>query len=1112
MRASPALPRTSASQGTMLARAAQLNRAVPALVHLCRPSPHLAAAAARGPAPARRFSVITNVATPEAPQKKGSEGQAASFASQATVAGIPYADLTIGVPRETYANECRVALTPAGVTALKKAGFKNVVVEAGAGASANFSDEEYKAAGATIGSTSDAFGQDIVLKIRPPSVASEVGLFKEGGRLISFIYPAQNKDLVEALQKKKMTVLGMDCIPRTISRAQTFDALSSMANIAGYRAVVEAAQHFGRFFTGQITAAGRVPPAKVLIIGGGVAGLSAIGTAKNMGAIVRVFDTRAAVAEQAKSLGAEFLTVELEETGEGQGGYAKEMSPEFIEAEMALFREQARDVDIIISTALIPGKRAPLLITKDMVESMKPGSVTVDLAAEQGGNIQTTVPGEVVKHGSVTCIGYTDMPSRLPAQSSTLLSNNISKFLLSQGPFTHPKEKDVWRVDHKDDAVRGALVLENGQLMWPAPPLPAPAAPPPKKEAEAKKELTPEEIYADTLKSALTTTVGLSCIVGLGAVSPGPAFSSMMTKFGLASICGYQTVWGVTPALHSPLMSVTNAISGLTAVGGMVLAGGGLVPGNTPQALAAGAILASAVNIGGGFTITQRMLDMFKRPTDPPEYNQLYAIPGLAMLATYAAGHFTGHPEMESLSYLGSGGLCIAAIACLANQQTARLGNALGLIGVGTGLAATLGAVSQTSGDPAVLAQILGSLGIGGAIGATIAKKMAITDLPQMVAAFHSLVGLAAVCASISSYMASDPAHLDGVHMTATFLGTLIGAVTLTGSAVAFGKLHGLLASAPLALPGKNAINLGLAAGNAAAGVAFIGSGTTDAATGVAALSATTGLAGILGAHMTASIGGADMPVVITLLNSYSGYALCAEGFMLQNDLLTTVGALIGSSGAILSYIMCKAMNRSLANVILGGYGTTATGPAAKVEGTHTEIDVLGAAEAITQAKKVLIVPGYGLAVANAQYAVADLVNGLRKKGIAVKFGIHPVAGRMPGQLNVLLAEAGVPYDIVEEMEEVNPEIESFDLALVIGANDTVNSAAIEDPNSVIAGMPVIEVWKAKQVIMMKRSMASGYAGADNPVFVKPNTQMLLGDAKVMCDKLKAQIFEMMHI
>ncbi|KDD73869.1 NAD(P) transhydrogenase (beta subunit), partial [Helicosporidium sp. ATCC 50920] len=317
-----------------------------------------------------------------------------------------------------------------------------------------------------------------------------------------------------------------------------------------------------------------------------------------------------------------------------------------------------------------------------------------------------------------------------------------------------------------------------------------------------------------------------------------------------------------------------------------------------------------------------------------------------------------------------------------------------------------------------------------------------------------------------------------------------------------------LLPSRPVSLARKNEINVGLLAANALAGVAFLSTG--DAATGVAALGATTALAGALGAHVTASIGGADMPVVITLLNSYSGYALAAEGFMLGNDLLTGVGALIGSSGAILSYIMCRAMNRSLANVVLGGYGTpkptAEAGAVDREPKVHAEIDVAGAADALAQAKRVLIVPGYGLAVAGAQYAIADLVKALRARGNDVRFGIHPVAGRMPGQLNVLLAEAGVPYDVVEEMDEVNPEMDDVDLALVVGANDTVNSSAVEDPASVIAGMPVVQVWRAKQVIVLKRTMGTGYAGADNPVFYKPNTHMLLGDAKDVCDQLNMAV------
>lgn len=463
------------------------------------------------------------------------------------------------------------------------------------------------------------------------------------------------------------------------------------------------------------------------------------------------------------------------------------------------------------------------------------------------------------------------------------------------------------------------------------------------------------------------------------------------------------------------------------------------------------------------------------------------------------------------MTYLAASACCIGAIACLSQQSTARVGNALGMVGVTSGIAATMG-IMPASGP--LFTQMFGLLGSGAALGVYLARRMKVTELPQMVAAFHALVGAAATVTSISNFMMLD--HMDNTHKLTAFLGAFIGAVTLTGSATAFGKLNGNLPSKPLDIPGKNLINLSLAAGNVGAGALFLTG--TDPVTGLTCLAATSGMGGIMGAHMTASIGGADMPVVITLLNSYSGYALCAEGFMLGNDLLTAVGALIGSSGAILSYIMCKAMNRSLANVILGGYGTSAK--AAKVEGTHQEIDVPGAVESLTNAGNVIIVPGYGLAVANAQYAISDLVKTLRAKGINVRFGIHPVAGRMPGQLNVLLAEAKVPYDVVLEMDEINEDFKETDVALVIGkftfylklihfclgANDTVNSAAVEDPNSVIAGMPVLEVWKAKQVIIVKRTMGTGYAGADNPVFYKPNTTMLLGDAKKIADSLKTQI------
>merc|ERR1711887_421335 len=723
-------------------------------------------------------------------------------ASPAEVKGTPYNKLNIGVPAETWTNERRVACTPAVTALLTKKGF-TVNVQEGAGKLSNFRDEDFAAAGANIIGKEAAFQQDITLKLRQPSL-EEVNLLREQSILYSFLYPGQNPDLIKALADKKMTAFGMDCVPR-ISRAQVFDALSSMGNISGYRAVVEASNHFGRFFTGQITAAGKVPPAKVLVIGGGVAGLAAVGQAKNMGAIVRAFDVRPAVKEQVESMGAEFLEVDIVEDGSTEGGYAKEMSKEFIEAEMQLFHDQCKDVDIVITTALIPGRTAPILIKKYMIDDMKPGSVVVDLAAEAGGNIETITPGELTVYNNVTHIGYTDLPSRLPTQASTLYSNNLSKLMLSmQGT------KDHYFLGMADDVVRGSIVLDKGVTTWPPnPPISVAAAAPPKKGAavEAKTAAEPNP-FQDGLKQALTYTAGLGTISALGMGSPNGAFTNMSTTFSLGCIVGYHTVWSVVPALHSPLMSVTNAISGITAVGGLLLMGGGYVPTNTIEGLAASAALISFINIFGGFIVTKRMLDMFKRPTDPPEYTHLMGIPAAAFLASYGYAVANGYPEIHQMGYLASGLCCIGALGGLSAQPTARLGNALGMIGVSTGVAATIGLLSPS---PEVLAQMAGTAGIGGLLGTTIAKKIEITDLPQLVAAFHSLVGMAACL----TCFATDPAAT--MIKSALFLGTYIGGVTFTGSLIAYGKLNGNLDSAALLLPGRHAINAGLLATNAAA-------------------------------------------------------------------------------------------------------------------------------------------------------------------------------------------------------------------------------------------------------------------------------------------------------
>ena len=517
--------------------------------------------------------------------------------------------MRIGVPKEVHAGEQRVALTPETAGRIQKLGFE-ISVEAGAGAAAQFSDQSYRDAGVEVVDDAKKLWaeSDIVLKVRQPEAHTGLGvdetdLLRNGATLISFIWPAQNPELLEKLNARNATVIAMDAVPR-ISRAQKLDALSSMANIAGYRAVVEAANNFGRFFTGQITAAGKVPPAKVMVIGAGVAGLAAIGAARSMGAIVRAFDTRLEVKQQVESMGAEFLEMEFEEDGSGGGGYAKVMSEEFIKAEMELFAEQAKDVDIIITTALIPGRPAPKLITAEMVESMKPGSVVVDLAAEQGGNCELTEPGTIaVKHG-VSLIGYTDLPSRMAAQSSQLYGTNLAHMLTDLTP---EKDGNI-NVNMEDDVIRGSTVVKGGEITWP-PPAPKTPAIAPAKPAEAKapvKEVSPRNVG---LKSAITLAIGGLVLVGLGSVAP-PAFMGHLTVFVLACFVGYQVIWNVSPALHTPLMSVTNAISGIIVIGALLQISS---PSGLVTALAAISVLIATINIAGGFLVTQRMLRMFRK-------------------------------------------------------------------------------------------------------------------------------------------------------------------------------------------------------------------------------------------------------------------------------------------------------------------------------------------------------------------------------------------------------------------------------------------------------------------------------------------------------------------
>ena len=515
--------------------------------------------------------------------------------------------MRIGIVRERMDGENRVAATPKTVEQLIKLGFE-VTVETGAGNGASFFDNDYETAGAVIQSDGrEVWQSDIVLKVNGPIQREdgelESAAMNPGATLVSLIWPAQNPALLEKLVEQKITVLSMDCVPR-ISRAQSLDALSSMANIAGYRAVVEAAHVFGRFFTGQITAAGKVPAAKVLVIGAGVAGLAAIGAAGSLGAIVRAFDTRPEVKEQITSMGADFLEVSIEEEGGSSDGYAREMSEAFIKAEMALFAAQAKEVDIIITTAAIPGKPAPKLITAEMVASMKPGSVIVDLASPTGGNCELTEPGDLITRHGVKIIGYTNFPSRLAAQSSQLYGTNLVNLMKLLC-----KNKDGRiNVDFDDVVLRGMTVLKDGAVTWPAPPIQVSAQPKASTAGRAAVEKTEVKPVPRSKKMALI----LGAVLGFGLIanwSP-PEFLSHFTVFVLACVVGYYVIWNVTHALHTPLMSVTNAISGIIIVGAVLQIGHGNA---LVTLLSFVAVLIASINIFGGFTVTRRMLEMFRR-------------------------------------------------------------------------------------------------------------------------------------------------------------------------------------------------------------------------------------------------------------------------------------------------------------------------------------------------------------------------------------------------------------------------------------------------------------------------------------------------------------------
>ena len=509
--------------------------------------------------------------------------------------------MIVGIPKEVFAGEKRVAATPETIEKVMKLGFQ-VQVEAGAGLEANITDEAYAKSGALV--VQNVFAtSDVILKVRAP-LATEIEGMKSGATLLSFIWPAQNPELLKVLRDKKITTLAMDAVPR-ISRAQKLDALSSMANIAGYRAVIEAAHHFGRFFTGQITAAGKVPPAQVFVIGAGVAGLSAIGTASSLGAIVKANDTRPEVADQVKSMGGSFVSVKVEESGSSQTGYAKVMSEEYQKAQRVVFAKQILEADIVITTALIPGRPAPKLITSEMVKSMKPGSVIVDLASEQGGNCEQTVPGEVVKKMGVTIIGYTDLPSRLAKQSSQLYGTNLFRFLEE----LCPKKDGVIVHNMNDEVIRGATVTNTGEITWPPPVVAVSAQPVVAAPAQVAKETGHKKSETKEKPNVFVFLAAALALILVGLYAPA-VFVTQMTVFILACLIGYMVVWNVTASLHTPLMSVTNAISSIIIVGALLQISSDDI---WIQGLSTVAVVLTSINLFGGFAVTQRMLNMFKK-------------------------------------------------------------------------------------------------------------------------------------------------------------------------------------------------------------------------------------------------------------------------------------------------------------------------------------------------------------------------------------------------------------------------------------------------------------------------------------------------------------------
>eukprot|EP01079_Euglenida_sp_SAG-EU17-18_P002751 gene2751-552_t len=1080
---------------------------------------------------------------------------------------------TIGIPRESFDGEKRVALVPANVQRLVQKGY-TVLVEKEAGVLADLYDKDYANAGAVIADTpQEVFAADIVMKVRPPTLA-EVDWMKPKAVLMSFIYPSKNSvnqdpcitDLIEALHKQQVTTVGMDCIPRT-TLAQSFDALSATASILGYRSVIEGTSHFGRFLSRESTASARVNPATVLVIGCGPAGLQAVATARKLGAVVTAFDLRpeqdwapsTQVKEQVEAFNATFLTLDIGGF-KTQGGYVKESPDSLLRRERELLAHECKTKDIVITCCLLAGGFPPKVLSKEAVDNMKPGSVVVDIQAEQGGNCDLTEPGKVAyTDNNVAIVGYTDLPSRMPMHSSIMYSGAIFKFvqyifktpqpelivdladdtvnsvILTYGDLKRPKPWTVWDkaavcdkcnntcglVEVPGDVVAQCSLCEqrvqhtvwgcSGCGFYACRPLPCKKAP---KAKIPQADLDVEASKARKVTKLATLVAGGAGFASLGLVGAyaSPTFFVPVSTFGLSMIIGYFVVTNVKHHLHAAFMSVTNAVSGAVIIGGMNLMGGSLIPHTVVGGLGAAAVLLAAINLFGGFNVTQRLLHMLlnldTKKDDSSWLDWLWAIPSAGFAAACVAASLMGNLGLVPYGFLLASVMCVCGMGMFSSTASAMFGTTLAMFGMGIG---TLSGLIVMKFSPLVLAQAGIIIAAGGLGGMVISNRVTVQELPEMVAAFHSSVGLAAMLVSWGNFLGewylATGSHvaMAALAKTMCFMGVMLGGLTFTGSVVAFLKLKKILSSEALALPGRDLWNALMALTTAGCLGLFVAPGAT-AAVGLYSLAVASAMSLLLGWHVTDSIGGADMPVVITLLNSYSGWALVAEGFMINNYMLLVVGCLIGSSGARLTKILCDAMNRNLLSVIFGGWGSKKVIKSKAGEDRLPDPNITSTTEVadwLASANQVIIVPGYGMACAKAHFKAGELAAALTAKGVNVRFAIHAVAGRMPGQMNVFLGEANVPYEMQREHDDLEGEYNKADVCLVLGANDIVNSRAVFDEDSDVYGMPVCPVWEAEAVVVVKRNLDGvGYNNLDNPLFSFPNCHMLLGDAKSMCEGL----------